>query len=81
MVNVRAFIQSLKLAWIKRLVQNNGEPKWQFLLLSQIDMNVLLNCGNKYIKICRNKFKNQFWKDVFLTWEFFCEKGNIQNNK
>ena len=67
MIHLMSYIESLKLTWIRRLYSTSG--KWQELLKSKIDTNVLANCGVEYIIKCQNKLKNLFWKDVFKVWE------------
>lgn len=62
MVNVRCFIDALNLGWVRRLFQNS--EKWQIILKSVLDIDLLANCGTDYIRKCTKKCKNKFWIDV-----------------
>ena len=49
MVNLRAFIYSLKLSWLKRLFQTTAN--WQNILKTFIDVDLLSICGYEYIHV------------------------------
>ncbi|XP_033760095.1 uncharacterized protein LOC117342175 [Pecten maximus] len=66
MINLKAYVDSLKLCWIRRLYQTTA--KWQVILKSFINIDVLANCGEDYVQICQKKMKNKFWIDVFKAW-------------
>ena len=63
MVNVRAFIQGLKLTWIRRIL--HSDSKWLHLLKANLglDFKELLYLGP--IKVINNKF----WLEVFEAWK------------
>lgn len=63
MINVLAYINSIKTTWLRRILNQQG--KWLDLLMTQIDNNLFLKCGEEYIKECIDKQNNKFWKDVF----------------
>ena len=69
LTNIKLFNCALKLTWVKRLLENNGN--WQTLF------NLNFNCMHK--KLCfeldveslkhmQNKVSNMFWKDVIEAW-------------
>ena len=65
MINLDAFITSLKLTWIRRLITDNH--KWTKLLRLYINVDKLLSCGKEFcIKEMKN-IHNQFWQDVFKS--------------
>ena len=66
MVNLKAYIDSLKLSWIRRLYQTTA--KWQLILKSFVDVDLLTNTGSEYITMSINTCKNKFWKDVLKAW-------------
>lgn len=66
MINLKAFINSLKLGWIKRI--NASEGKWKSILKENINIELLFNVGGEYVLKCASICKNPFWKDVFNTW-------------
>ena len=65
MINLDAFITSLKLTWIRRLITDNH--KWTKLLGLYTNVDKLLSCGMEFcIKEMKN-IHNQFWQDVFKS--------------
>ena len=65
MINLDAFITSLKLTWIRRLITDNH--KWTKLLELYTNVDKLLSCGMEFcIKEMKN-IHNQFWQDVFKS--------------
>ena len=76
MVDIRFFVDSLKLSWIKRLYRTTA--KWQIICETYADIHMLSTCGNEYIRDCYNKCKNKFWKDVFKAWMGFNEKVRMK---
>lgn len=66
MVNVRAFSNSLKLSWVRRLIQTSAI--WQIILRTFINTELLSTCGTEYIKVCLSNCKNKFWQDVYKAW-------------
>ena len=67
MIDVYAFIHSLKLGWIRRLFMSSG--KWYLILKSTLDLNKLYSCGKDFVKLCISRCHNKFWKDVFKAWD------------
>ena len=77
MINLVAFIKSLKLSWIRRLY--TGEGKWKNIIECEIDTFKLTSCGPTYIKFCKDRTNNLFWKDVFDAWLTLITKENSIN--
>ena len=77
MVDITAFIQSLKLSWIRKFIYSETKP-WYLLLKNEIEYPLLLlNLGYEYTNKIMNKTQNQFWKDILLSWSTFQKKMPI----
>ena len=63
---LNAFIQALKLSWIRRLLLS--DCKWQYLIKSEIGMEKLVAYNTKYIEKTLNNAQNVFWKDVLQSF-------------
>lgn len=73
--NIYAFVQSLKLSWIRRLLSKPS--KWQILLQTQCpEVKNLNKYGSKKFLKCNC---NQFWKDVFVAYDNFNKNIDIQD--
>ena len=66
MTNLNAFIQNLKLSWVKKLWASNGA--W-VSLVNFIDIEKLYYCGKDYVENLLKKCKNAFWKDVLISYQ------------
>ena len=73
MVNLQAFIEALKLTWIRRLL--NTDRKWQDFIKLDLEVEKLVGCNTEYIKKKINKMKNNFWIDVLKGFIKFNEKN------
>ena len=62
MINIKAFIDALKLTWLRWLI--TYDSKWQHFIKSYIDLNKLMGCHLNYIEHCKKSLKNPFWVDV-----------------
>ena len=62
MINIKAFIDALKLTWLRRLI--TYDSKWQHFIKSYIDLNKLMGCHLNYIEHCKKSIENPFWMDV-----------------
>ncbi|XP_069109859.1 uncharacterized protein [Argopecten irradians] len=81
MINLKAFINSLKLSWIRRLLQTTS--KWQLILKNYVNIDLLVNCGNDYVQKCLKDCSNPFWVDVFKAWfhlNSLIEKNSLIDN-
>ena len=70
MVCLQSFIRSLKITWIRRLLNNKTDSSWQTLLLSNLPKHFesFLKFGSSYLKDLVKTAHNLFWKDVFLSF-------------
>ena len=55
MMNIKAFIDALKLTWLRRLI--TYDSKWQHFIKSYIDLNKLMGCHLNYIEHCKKVSK------------------------
>ena len=69
MVNIKLFIQSLKLSWIRRLIFEKKE--WKHFIEMHISTPRLLSCGSQYASQISSGLGNKFWKEVFKIWADF----------
>ena len=67
MLHLKTYIESLKITWVRKLYTTTS--KWQKILYTKINENVLANCGTGYISKCKKETTNIFWKEVFQVWE------------
>ena len=72
MVNLMAYIQALKLTWLRRILNSDG--MWQNLLIHMIKINHLLQFGIEYVEKVLKDIKNNFWKDVLVSWRNMVRK-------
>ena len=74
-INLNAFILSLKSIWIRRLFQKDN--KWQNMFMSFIDTDQFYNCGSDYMQKIQSKLKNNFLERCFVIMG----KGNRKGTK
>ena len=65
MVNLQAFIEALKLTWIRRLL--NTDRKWQDFIKLELDVEKLLSCNTEYLVENIKKMNNSFWINVLKS--------------
>ena len=66
MINLKAFIDSMKLTWLRRVILSNSP--WQSVMNNTINFNELLVFGRCYTNAIQNKIKNKFWIDVLHAY-------------
>lgn len=66
MINLHAFINSLKATWIRRWIKD--ENAWQTVIKDKIDINKILDFGANYAKSVTKLINNQFWIDVLNSY-------------
>ena len=66
MINLKAFIDSMKLTWLRRVILSNSP--WQSVMNNTINFNGLLVFGRYYTNAIQNKIKNKFWIDVLHAY-------------
>lgn len=66
MINIKAFISSMKLFQVRQLIVTNKGLS-QFIL--NFNQNKFTSCGIEYINILLKSLKNKFWIDVLKAWD------------
>ena len=79
MVNINIFIKSLKITWLRRVIQNSKNISWYSL--SGIDYQKRFSFGMGYAKYLRQNLQNPFWKDVLQNWAVFCKEVKTESIK
>ena len=70
MVDVDAFIRSLKLTWLKRLTESTAA--WAMIAKTELPyIHDILQFGSKMLQKIRLKIKNPFWQDVVEAYSRF----------
>ena len=70
MINLEAFISSLKCTWIRRLL--TGGQSWINVFVANFGKDFhsnLVDYGDDYVLQLAKATNNQFWKDVFMEWQ------------
>ena len=82
MVNMKDFITSLKVSWIRRLVLSEKETPWILLFQKalSIDHSKLISLGPQYQIWMKKRTKNKFWHDVFDAWYQFSKRQDFYSN-
>ena len=76
---VNAFIDALKLTWIRRIF--NTDSKWQDFIKLHIECQKLIGCSAQYIKKRIDNIKNTFWVDVLNSFLKFNDKLRITDKE
>ena len=72
MLNIRTFISSMKLTWLKRL---KGVSPWERFTINMFPyFNKIYNLGAEYADIVSKYVHNPFWSDVMKHYKFFSRK-------
>ena len=69
MVEINAFITSLKVTWLRRLILNSENNNWS--LLSGLNFNELVCLGDQYFKSKIRNLHNPFWRDFLNSLHTF----------
>ena len=77
MVNLIAFMESVKLTWIRRLLVE--DCKWQVFIKQYIQVEKLTGCSAKYLEKVLLQLPNHFWRDVIQS--FISINKNITNTE
>ena len=77
MINVRAFIASLKLSWLRRMQEN--EIIKDFILNMYPVLRHFEHFGGDYVKVLTLSMDNDFWKDVFKHFKALNDKCSPQD--
>ena len=70
MVEIHAFINSLKITWLRRIILNSETDNWS--MLSGIDFSKIVSLGDCHFKSISKKLSNPFWKDLTYSLYLFC---------
>jgi len=72
--HIPSFIKSLKLIWIKKLINPLDFSPWKILIIDKLDKigghNIWNSSSNQLLWLAENKITNSFWKDVLLAWSY-----------
>ena len=77
MTNVKAFITSLKVTWLRRIITNSNNNNWS--TLSNINFNNLCSLGDKYFRSLNKDLNNPFWTDVLESLYKYYSSFKIQD--
>ena len=70
MINIDFFVKAMKSTWIRRLVMSQNS-QWATLFQNQCcSVRRLLDYSPQRVYTIASKAKNQFWNEVFETWDF-----------
>lgn len=73
MINIKDFMTSLKISWVRRLLSHNSQP-WVTLVNSTIlPISNISKFGSYYFTLLLPKITNSFWKDTFQAWIHYCD--------
>ena len=67
MINLSAFVDSLKLSWVRRLLRDNNST-WKLLIQNKFNLTKLITCGENYSERTVSSISNPFWKDVLISY-------------
>ena len=80
MIDIELFDKSMKLTWIRRLVQSNS--KWKTLIYHIYPtLNNITHYGDKFIHNLSKEINNPFWKNVFTFFYEFHSRFKILSTK
>lgn len=74
MINLSAFIASLKITWVRRLIINPG--KWSFIQSENLNLKHVTSFGDNFIETSKNNLSNMFWKDVLQSYQLLLKKND-----
>lgn len=73
MIDVQAFIKSMKLTWLKKLTQS--QAIWAKISAIEVpNIQDIICYGSKHVEKIANKLCNQFWKNVLEAFACFTRK-------
>ena len=78
MVDLQAFVRSLKLSWLKRLMTSNAV--WANIATNELPtIENIMQYGSTKIKRIRQETHNPFWQDVLEAFERFSKDYDPDN--
>ena len=66
MINLKAFMNSMKITWLRRIVVTDSP--WQSVINNTINFNEIFSFGTNYIDLLFPKMKNEFWTDLLKAY-------------
>ena len=70
--DVKAYVNRLKLSWIRKLVVNKQSQCFK-LVGSIFKVDRMFSTGKLFVNEIINRIKNDFWRDVLKRYTTFCE--------
>ena len=64
MVEIENFDASMKISWVKKMLQITNPPKWLNILGETIDIDKIIKLGPNYALLQTKTTTNQFWKKL-----------------
>ena len=71
MPHLDSFIKSLKLTWIRRILNSNSEWISLFPEITNCSCQLLSHLGSEYSRKIAKSTKNLFWREVLITYSDF----------
>ena len=66
MINLKAFVNSMKLTWLRRVILSDSP--WQSIVNNKINFQERFSLGRSYIDGLIKNVKNKFWIDVLRAF-------------
>ena len=79
MINLEAFVNSLKITCIRRLM--TSESKWTEIVKMYVDISKLPFCGQCFLELVSKKCTNNFWAETFNTLSKLIEKLSVKKER
>ncbi len=79
LTNIRTFIDSLKISWIKRLINTEGHRQQVFCDTVITDKILCWEMDSKSVKFLAKTTSNLFWRDLLSAWVCFIDKYREKN--
>ena len=82
MIDIEKFIWSLKISWVKRILQTESNSLLKHLyenVFKQFGGNILFECNFREADIIKHFSKKPFLRDLLLAWSKFANKTVISN--
>ena len=76
MIDLRSYLNSLKLNWIRRFVSGKNRT-WHLIAPEMLRSNFVWNYGVASLKVVMKELNNPFWKDVISAWITFSNAFEI----
>ena len=77
MINLKAFILSLKATWIRRLLRIGGN--WTGIIENDLNIKNFINYGNSFAEIMIHKISNKFWQYVLKSHTYIMKNNQVKS--